>query len=249
MKGMGVLKFQLFSQIVPTVYPKCLFLNRQRKLRIKSYNLFTTNYLPLNYVQCIYSFFCRFCSTKQLESDDWTVDMVSIDECIPNDCIRECSSVLTIEETPILVNTPEFSFVSVNSYEVAECSCAVKSTPIGGCLSTTCRNGGTCILLDSGDVGYTWVSLHADSMCAWFCFRVNEYFVAVSSFRMSIIDNTYLLLLRLNFRAVFVQQLLVKLPSLSFFNVWLRSCSCSVISLNYSVCPPPLSFLWVWCCL
>ncbi|PIK51203.1 putative neural-cadherin [Apostichopus japonicus] len=91
----------------------------------------------------------------ELETDTGLeITMVSIDECIPNECLRECSSVLTISESPVIVDTPEASFVSVNSYEVAECSCAVKETPSGGCLTTTCHNGGTCIPLDSG----TWVS-------------------------------------------------------------------------------------------
>ncbi|KAJ8042434.1 Neural-cadherin [Holothuria leucospilota] len=83
-----------------------------------------------------------------------TISMVSIDACIPNPCTSECTSVLTIDTSPVTINADYVSMVSINSYESSECSCIVRSSPIGGCLSTTCRNGGSCKSLVSGDVGY-----------------------------------------------------------------------------------------------
>lgn len=67
-----------------------------------------------------------------------TMLMINVDECIieRNKCESSCSNVLHKSSTPLLVYTNTTSFVGVNAFVQAECTCSVPP-------KTVCLNGGT----------------------------------------------------------------------------------------------------------
>lgn len=78
------------------------------------------------------------------------ITMVGIDECLleNHNCEGSCTNVLMIDRNPVMVNANRTSFVGVNTWVKAKCSCGARDfSEIESCRKRPppCYNNGRCV--------------------------------------------------------------------------------------------------------